>query len=211
MIYKINFKNIKKWVSLCGSAGKESACNEGDLGLIPGFGWFPGDGKGYPLQYSGPENFMDCIVHGIAKIQTWLSDFHFHFTFHKINIFLKMCKNKNAPTNWISKGVKMKSGQYRWEANQNLHWSISIKLEYFYCMRKESWPSPLLLLGNSLNINTLHQVQSETGRTCTNNKMAPQTGPQGPDIILHLFLKKFPENPQDGDLNTILLCEFGYV
>ena len=51
----------------CGSAGKESAYNVGDLGLIPGLGRFPGDGKGYPLQYSGLENSMDCIVHGVAK------------------------------------------------------------------------------------------------------------------------------------------------
>jgi len=54
----------------CSSAGKESACNAGDLGLIPGLGRSPGEGKGYPLQYSGLENFMDCIVHGIAKSQT---------------------------------------------------------------------------------------------------------------------------------------------
>ena len=50
-----------------GSAGKESACNVGDLGLIPGLGRSPGEGKGYPLQYSGLENSMDCIVHGVAK------------------------------------------------------------------------------------------------------------------------------------------------
>ena len=37
----------------CGSAGKESACNAGDLGLIPGLGRSPGEAKGYPLQYSG--------------------------------------------------------------------------------------------------------------------------------------------------------------
>ena len=43
-----------------GSASKESACNAGDLGLIPGLGRFPGEGKGYPLQYSGLENSMDC-------------------------------------------------------------------------------------------------------------------------------------------------------
>ena len=54
----------------CGSAGKESACNEADLGLIPGLGRSPGEGKGYPLQYSGLENSMDCIVHGDAKSQT---------------------------------------------------------------------------------------------------------------------------------------------
>ena len=42
----------------------------------PGLGRSPGEGKGYPLQYSGLENFMDCIVHGVAKSQTGLSDFH---------------------------------------------------------------------------------------------------------------------------------------
>ena len=62
----------------CGSAGKESACNVGDLGLIHGLGRCPVEGKGYPLQYSGLENSMDCIVHGVAKSQTQLSDFHFH-------------------------------------------------------------------------------------------------------------------------------------
>ena len=53
----------------CGSAGTESDCNMGDLGLIPGLGRSPGEGKGYPLQYSGLENSMDCIVHGITKSQ----------------------------------------------------------------------------------------------------------------------------------------------
>ena len=52
-----------------GSSGKESVCNAGDLGLIPGLGIFPGEGKGYPLQYSGKENSMDCIVHGVAKTE----------------------------------------------------------------------------------------------------------------------------------------------
>ena len=56
-----------------GSAGKESSCNEGDLGSIPGLGRCPGEGKGYPLQYSGLENSMDYTVHGVAKSQTWLS------------------------------------------------------------------------------------------------------------------------------------------
>ena len=56
----------------CGSASKESACNVGDLGLIPGLERSPGGGKGYPLQYSGLENSMDCSppdssVHGILQ------------------------------------------------------------------------------------------------------------------------------------------------
>ena len=49
----------------------------GDLGSVPGLGRSSGEGKGYPLQYSGLENSMDCIVHGVAKHWTWLNDFHF--------------------------------------------------------------------------------------------------------------------------------------
>ena len=49
-----------------GSADKESSCNAGDLGLIPGLERSPGEGKAYPLQYSGLENSMDCIVHGVT-------------------------------------------------------------------------------------------------------------------------------------------------
>ena len=60
-----------------GSAGKESACNVGDLGSIPGLGSSPGEGKAYPFQYSGLENSMACIVHGVTKSQKWLRDFHF--------------------------------------------------------------------------------------------------------------------------------------
>jgi len=48
------------------SVGKESACNAGDLGSIPGFGRSSGEEIGYPLQYSGPDNSVDCIVHGLA-------------------------------------------------------------------------------------------------------------------------------------------------
>ena len=58
-----------------GSAGKEFACNEEDLGSVPGLGRSPGGENDYPLQYSGMENSMDCIVHGVAKSRTWLSDF----------------------------------------------------------------------------------------------------------------------------------------
>ena len=56
----------------CGSAGKESACNAGDLGLSPGLERSPGEGKGCPLQYSGLGNSMDYTVHGVAKS----NDFH---------------------------------------------------------------------------------------------------------------------------------------
>ena len=62
----------------CGSAGKESACNAGDLSLTPGLGRSPEEGKDYPLQYSGLENSMDCIQsynHRVAKSWTWLRNF----------------------------------------------------------------------------------------------------------------------------------------
>ena len=58
----------------CGSAGKQSARNAGNLGSIPGLGRSPGEGKGYPLQYSGLENSIEWIVHGVTKSQTWLSN-----------------------------------------------------------------------------------------------------------------------------------------
>ena len=61
----------------CGSAGNKSACNVGDLGSIPGLGRCPGEGKGYPLQDSGLENPMDCIVHGVTRSWRRLTDCHF--------------------------------------------------------------------------------------------------------------------------------------
>ena len=62
----------------CFLAGKEAICNGGDLGSIPWLGRSPGEGKGYPLQYSGLENSMDCIVHGVTKSQTRQREFHFY-------------------------------------------------------------------------------------------------------------------------------------
>ena len=73
----------------CGSA--ESACSAGDLGSIPGLERSPGEGKGYPLQYSDLENSMDCMVHGVTKSWTQLSNFHFLFFFFLF--FGKKCKS----------------------------------------------------------------------------------------------------------------------
>ena len=75
------------WQFSCGSAGEESAFKEGDLGLIPGMGRSPGERKGYPLQYSGLKNSMDCIVHGVSNSRTQLSDFHLY-------IFLEIVYNE---------------------------------------------------------------------------------------------------------------------
>ena len=65
------------------SAGKKFSYNAGDPDSIPGSGRSPGEGIGYPLQHSGLENSMDCIVHGVTKSRTQLSDFHF-LTMHGV-------------------------------------------------------------------------------------------------------------------------------
>ena len=73
--------SISKWGFPDGSDNKKSACNAGDPGLIPGLGRSPGEGNGYPLQYSCLENSMDgggwrATVHGVANSRTQLSDQH---------------------------------------------------------------------------------------------------------------------------------------
>ena len=73
---KTNSKNIDLLTATDSSVGKEPACNSADPGWIPGSGRSPGEGIGYPLQYSCLENSMDYIVHGVAKSRTRLSDFH---------------------------------------------------------------------------------------------------------------------------------------
>ena len=78
--FKLN--SLSLWYVLgfpCSSAGKESTCNVGDLSLILGLGRYPGEGNGYPLQYSGLDNSMDYRVHGVTKHQTQLSGFHYWY------------------------------------------------------------------------------------------------------------------------------------
>ena len=72
------------------SISKESAWNAGNLGSIPGLGRSPGEGNGHPLQYSGLENSVDYIVHGVAKSWTQLNNFHFTFKYmapHKFKVY----------------------------------------------------------------------------------------------------------------------------
>ena len=71
-----------------GSAGKESACNARDRGSIPGLGRSPGEGKGDPLQYSGLENPMGCVVLGVAKSRTRLNNSCFHADTNTVCLFL---------------------------------------------------------------------------------------------------------------------------
>ena len=91
-------------------AGKESACNAGNLGLIPGLGRSPGEGKGSPLQYSGLENSMDYIIHGVAKSRTQLRDFHF------TSLQPHSYKNMNSANNLNHLGSTFSPNQaFRWE------------------------------------------------------------------------------------------------
>ena len=83
----------------------------GDLGLIPGLGRSPGEGKGYPLPYSGLENSMDCIVHGVAKCRTRLSNFHFHFPWW-LNGEESTCQCKRLGFNpWVRKILRRRKWQ----------------------------------------------------------------------------------------------------
>ena len=85
LVNRISFRN--SFINLFGSIFNYIASLVAHLvknlpvmwGSIPGLGRSPREGKGYPLQYSSLENFMDCIVHGVAKSRTWLSDFHWYF------------------------------------------------------------------------------------------------------------------------------------
>ena len=65
----------------------ESTCSAGDPGLIPGSGRSTGESKGYPLQYSDLEYSMDCIVRGITKSRTWMSNFHF-----SLFMYINLCE-----------------------------------------------------------------------------------------------------------------------
>ena len=82
-----------------GSDGKESACSAGDLGSISGLGRSPGEGKGYPLQYSVLENPMDYTVHVVTKSQTRLSDFHFTSLSRLVIAFLP--RSKHLLISWL--------------------------------------------------------------------------------------------------------------
>ena len=92
----------------CGSAGKESACNAGDLGSIPGLGRSPGEGKGYPLQYSGLEKSMGSTVHVVIKRHDWTT-----FTFHLLLIIQKFL---------LFKVCSVKKGERRSDAFEQRKW-----------------------------------------------------------------------------------------
>ena len=120
----------------CGSTGKGSTCNVGNLGSIPGLGRSPGEGKGYPLQYSSLENSTDCIAHGVAKNQTQLSDFH--SLTHSLTHFKILLAHKEAQDGELfhSKNVWNLKHQYRTPSSCSLRYTyktygVSVTTELF--------------------------------------------------------------------------------
>ena len=111
-----------KWSELrfpCGSAGKKPACNSGDLDSIPGLGRSAGEERGYPLQYSGLENSMDCIVYGAPKSRTDMTEWLLlHVTSYILLILLKNNPIKKQRS-WLDF-----SFQRRYEDGQQTHEKI---------------------------------------------------------------------------------------
>ena len=135
----------------CGSADKEFTWNEEDLGSIPGLGRFPGEVKGYPLQYSGLENSMDFIIHGVTKSRTWLSDFHFHLHFmnHSV-IYVQHLHTAIATLPWKipwmeEPGRLQSTGSLRVGHN----WATSLSLFTFMHWKRKWQPTPVFLPGES--------------------------------------------------------------
>ena len=84
-------ESLGKWGFPCGSAGRVSFFNAGDLGSIPGLGRSPGEGK--------LENSMDCVVHGIAKSQTPMNNFHFHLMWFIIKALTQIIETVTVQEN----------------------------------------------------------------------------------------------------------------
>ena len=97
-----------------GSAGKESTCSVGDMGLIPGLGRSSGEGNSYLLQYSGLENSMDYIVHGFANSQIGLSSFHFirAKSSERKKKNMQRCRNRWLSLEWDTCREGNKMGTY---------------------------------------------------------------------------------------------------
>ena len=125
---------IITWHFPCGSTGKESACNVGDLGSIPGLGRSPREGKGYPLQYSGPENSMDSIAHGVTKSRTQLRKFHIHTHTHTHTQKNSLVKEKlNRKFLFLFVWIKDKISKKRGEKNppsgeESIRWVLFYQL-----------------------------------------------------------------------------------
>ena len=127
----------------------------GDLGSIPGLRRSPGEGDGYPLQNSGLENSMDCIVHGVTKSQTRLSAFHFPLSKSPEHEH-RDATTGNLITQGATKGQTANSGTClggtKWDparflqANRN---GLQFKTNRVFFRRRRWHPTPVLLPGKS--------------------------------------------------------------
>ena len=149
-----------------GSDGKESACNVGDLGSIPGLGRSCGEGNSYPLQYSCLENSMGrgtwkATVHGVAKSRRWLNDFHFTLACHllgqtapRIVSFLPqpLVSWIHWPVVWRTDdlGLVTLPASKQWKQCQTLFWGApkslqmvitAMKLKDAYSLEGKLWPT----------------------------------------------------------------------
>ena len=149
----------------CGSAGKKSACNVGDRVSVPELGRSPGEGKRYSLQCSGLENSMDCIVQGIAKSQTWLSDFHFHLLFALarplvITVFVvlfcwvaKLCLTLCDPMDCSLPG-------------SSVHGILQARILPVSFSRGSSWPRDWILISCNGRLTLYHWTTREAQLQC---------------------------------------------
>ena len=150
------------WGFPISSAGEEAACNSGDPGTIPGSGRSPREGNSYPLLYSNSpvlENSMDCIVHGVAKSWTWLSDFHFNFLLMIgiTNFEPQLSKLLYSPL--LTKGLHFLISSLYYQNCTNYHYILNFANEicgnffcYYICIYMLFWfcllpakPKPYLL------------------------------------------------------------------
>ena len=140
--------------------GHLSTCYVGDLGSTPGLGRSPEEGDSYPLQYSGLENSMDCIVHGVAKSQTRLSGFHFHLD----TCFHQACENVRKKTPVLNKCPQAGPGK---RIQKRADDKRAISTGQFYTV---------LLLFFLNHMKSLHTLKSYRNANQNYNEESPHTG-----------------------------------
>ena len=145
---------------LRGSAGKESACDVGHLGSVPGLGRSRGEGNSYPLKNSGLENSMDCIVHRVAKSWTRLSNFHFSLPFSK-------CPQ-------VGPGKSIQNGADSQEAHLDLRGKF-----YSHSLKIITWKDFISLNLIEMHIKTANYLRLASGKKSTNNKCWRWCGERG--------------------------------
>ena len=125
------------WASLIAQLVKNPPAMQETLVLLLGLsGRSPGEGKGYPLQYYGLENSMDCIVHGVAKSQTWLSNF----------LFLSFIR-------WLTENVRQYAPEGYWSLLFSFWFSLVLSI-LSICLLVSLHPS----LQEFVNVFPLHRV-----------------------------------------------------